>query len=209
MDLVGSISRAWSTSSGGKWMRSWSGSAPFESDDPLLTARPPGPRCPARVVLDSTARLACLESQLARTAREVPVIVAVTERALSQRPRAARRARLRGDRIPRSCGRVPIARLLEELGRRGMTNVLVEGGGRVLGSFLDAGQVDAVEVFIAPILEGGDHARTAARGKGMRLHDATPPDCAVSSVTGSAATSTSVDGCLNPGASRPAFVEDE
>ncbi len=63
-------------------------------------------------------------------------------------------------------GRVPIALLLDELGRRGMTNVLVEGGGQVLGSFLDEGQVDAVEVFIAPILEGGDHARTAVRGKG-------------------------------------------
>ena len=50
-----------------------------------------------------------------------------------------------------------------------MTNVLVEGGGRVLGSFLDAGQVDAVDVFIAPILEGGDHARTAARGRGLSL----------------------------------------
>ena len=52
---------------------------------------------------------------------------------------------------------------------RGMTNVLVEGGGRVLGSFLDAGQVDAVEVFIAPSLEGGDHAQTAARGRGLNF----------------------------------------
>ena len=50
-----------------------------------------------------------------------------------------------------------------------MTNVLVEGGGRVLGSFLDEGQVDAVEVFIAPILEGGDHPRTAVRGRGRTL----------------------------------------
>ena len=50
-----------------------------------------------------------------------------------------------------------------------MTNVLVEGGGHVLGSFLDAGQVDAVDVFIAPILEGGDHARTAARGRARAL----------------------------------------
>ena len=50
-----------------------------------------------------------------------------------------------------------------------MTNVLVEGGGQVLGSFLDEGQVDAVEVFIAPILEGGDHARTAVRGRGVSL----------------------------------------
>jgi diaminohydroxyphosphoribosylaminopyrimidine deaminase/5-amino-6-(5-phosphoribosylamino)uracil reductase len=64
---------------------------------------------------------------------------------------------------------VPIIALLEELGRRTMTNVLVEGGGQVLGSFLDEQQVDAVDVFIAPMLEGGDHARTAARGKGSAL----------------------------------------
>ncbi len=126
-----------------------------ETDDPLLTARPPGPRRPVRVVIDSTARLSTA-SNLARTAREVPVIVAVTERAVSSRREelarigcevvAVRRFRLRlGSRL---------TTLLEELGRRGMTNVLVEGGGRVLGSFLDEGQVDAVEVFIAPILEG-------------------------------------------------------
>jgi diaminohydroxyphosphoribosylaminopyrimidine deaminase/5-amino-6-(5-phosphoribosylamino)uracil reductase len=50
-----------------------------------------------------------------------------------------------------------------------MTNVLVEGGGCVLGSFLDEGQVDAVDVFIAPLVEGGDHARTPARGQGRSL----------------------------------------
>lgn len=54
-----------------------------------------------------------------------------------------------------------------------MTHLLVEGGGKVVGSFLDAGQVDAVDVFIAPILEGGDHAQTAARGNGIdRMQDA-------------------------------------
>ncbi len=47
-----------------------------------------------------------------------------------------------------------------------MTNVLVEGGGHVLGSFLDAQQVDAVDAFIAPVLEGGDHANTPIRGVG-------------------------------------------
>ena len=50
-----------------------------------------------------------------------------------------------------------------------MTNVLVEGGGRVLGSFLDEGHVDAALAFIAPILEGGDHPRTAIRGHGHTL----------------------------------------
>ena len=48
-----------------------------------------------------------------------------------------------------------------------MTNLLVEGGGRVLGSFLDGGQVDEVEVFVAPILEGGDHRSTAGPGRGV------------------------------------------
>ncbi len=88
--------------------------------------------------------------------------MAVTERAAACAARAARRARLRGRRVS-GLGPGPDRRLLEELGRRGMTNVLVEGGGQVLGSFLDEGQVDAVDVFIAPILEGGDHARHTPR----------------------------------------------
>ncbi|MGP0063814.1 MAG: bifunctional diaminohydroxyphosphoribosylaminopyrimidine deaminase/5-amino-6-(5-phosphoribosylamino)uracil reductase RibD [Isosphaeraceae bacterium] len=138
-----------------------------EADDPLLTARPPGPRTPARVVIDSTARLSA-GSRLARTAGEFPVIVAVTDRAPTGRRQELERM---GCDILAfgGSGTVPIARLMEELGRRGMTNVLVEGGGRILGSFLDEGLVDAVEVFIATIIEGGDHPRTAARGAGRNL----------------------------------------
>ena len=60
--------------------------------------------------------------------------------------------------------RVAIVPLLEELARRNMTNVLVEGGGRVLGSFLDEHQLDEIDVFIAPIIEGGDHAMTPVEG---------------------------------------------
>jgi len=143
------------------------GTGTVVADDPLLTARPPGPRCPVRVVLDSEARLP-VSSHLVQTARQSPVLVAVTERASPAR--LTQLAELGCDiaGFP-GLGRVPIVPLLEELGRRGMTNVLVEGGGQVLGSFLDAGQVDAVDVFIAPLLEGGDHARTAARGKGCVL----------------------------------------
>src|SRR5205823_5192526 len=54
------------------------------ADDPLLTARPPGPRRALRVVLDGAARLPTT-SQLARTAREVPVLVATTDRAPADR----------------------------------------------------------------------------------------------------------------------------
>jgi diaminohydroxyphosphoribosylaminopyrimidine deaminase/5-amino-6-(5-phosphoribosylamino)uracil reductase len=144
-----------------------------EGDDPLLTARTKNPpRCPARIVLDSEARLP-VTSRLAQTAREVPVLVAVTDRASG--PNRDRLTAL-GCEIIAVGGhaRVPIIPLLQELGRRGMTNVLVEGGGRILGSFLEDSQVDAVDVFIAPALEGGDHARTAVRGRGHTLmRDAT------------------------------------
>jgi diaminohydroxyphosphoribosylaminopyrimidine deaminase/5-amino-6-(5-phosphoribosylamino)uracil reductase len=66
-----------------------------------------------------------------------------------------------------------VAALLDELGRRRLTNILVEGGAAVLGSFLDAGEVDEVHVFIAPRLLGGAAATTAIAGAGaVRIADA-------------------------------------
>jgi diaminohydroxyphosphoribosylaminopyrimidine deaminase/5-amino-6-(5-phosphoribosylamino)uracil reductase len=136
------------------------------ADDPQLTARPPGPRRAARVVLDSSARLP-LESRLVQSAREIPVWVAVTGRADGER---------RANLSSRGCeilafpggGQVPIVPLLEELGRRGVTNLLVEGGGTVLGALLDARQVDAVDVFVAPLLAGGAAAHGPAGGLGCQ-----------------------------------------
>ncbi|HEV3168214.1 MAG TPA: bifunctional diaminohydroxyphosphoribosylaminopyrimidine deaminase/5-amino-6-(5-phosphoribosylamino)uracil reductase RibD [Isosphaeraceae bacterium] len=134
------------------------------ADDPELTARPAGPRVAARVVLDSAAGLPTT-SRLARTAQEVPVWLAVTDRAPKERIAALAALGVKFLSFD-SPGSVPIVPLLAELGRRGVTNLLVEGGGRVLGAFLDAGQVDAVDVFIAPITEGGSHAFSPARGQG-------------------------------------------
>ena len=137
------------------------------ADDPQLTVRPPGPRRPVRIVVDSSARLA-MDSALVRTASEVPVIVAVSDRAPPDRRDRLVSAGCEVLAFPGG-GQVPISLLLDEFGRRDMTNLLVEGGGRLLGSFLDEGHVDAVEVFVAPLLEGGDHPRTAVRGRGRAL----------------------------------------
>ncbi|MHC5543537.1 RibD family protein, partial [Singulisphaera rosea] len=135
-----------------------------QADDPELTARPPGPRKGVRIVLDSAGRLSPT-SKLVQTARDIPVWVAVTQRASSERLEALKKAGCEILAFP-GTGSVPVVTLLEELGRRGMTNLLVEGGGRVLGAFLDAGQVDAVDVFIAPLVEGGTPAYTPAQGAG-------------------------------------------
>ena len=138
------------------------------ADDPELTVRPAGPRTPARVVLDSDGRLP-LTGKLARTAREVPVWVATTTRADSNRLDALEALGCEILRFEPESGRVPVAPLLAELGRRGVTNLLVEGGGSVLGSFLGAGQVDAVDVFVAPKIVSGPPRFAPMLGAGISL----------------------------------------
>jgi diaminohydroxyphosphoribosylaminopyrimidine deaminase/5-amino-6-(5-phosphoribosylamino)uracil reductase len=135
------------------------------ADDPQLTARPPGPRTATRIVLDSTGRLP-EESQLVRTAREVPALVAATPRIATEK---AARLREQGCEVlvlPEEAGRPAVAALLDELGLRRMTNLLVEGGGEVLGAFRDAGEIDEVHAYIAPKLAGGAGAPTAMGGAG-------------------------------------------
>ncbi len=137
------------------------------ADDPQLTARPPGPRAPVRVVLDGRARLPTT-ARLVATAPETPTLVVVADAAPEDRRRALRALGCEVLALP-GASRPAIVPLLEELGRRGMTNVLVEGGGFVLGAFFDAGQIDEVDVFLAPIIEGGNHPRTPVRGRGRSL----------------------------------------
>jgi diaminohydroxyphosphoribosylaminopyrimidine deaminase / 5-amino-6-(5-phosphoribosylamino)uracil reductase len=137
-----------------------------EQDDPLLTARPAGPRTAVRVILDSRASLGS-ESQLVRTAGEAPVMVAVGEESAS-----ADRSRLgeAGCEVFVCDGQTHAERLgslLAELGRRRLTNVMFEGGGGVLGSLLDAREIDEVHVFIAPKLIGGAEAATPVGGRGI------------------------------------------
>ena len=145
------------------------GAGTVRADDPMLTARPKGPRVALRVVLDSAASLS-LDSKLVATAREVPTLVATTDRAEPGRVEALHASGCEVIQFP-SSEVVPIGPLLDELGRRGFTNVLVEGGGRVLGAFFDAGEVDAVEVFIATIIEGGSPRHVPAIGQGVATMD--------------------------------------
>jgi diaminohydroxyphosphoribosylaminopyrimidine deaminase/5-amino-6-(5-phosphoribosylamino)uracil reductase len=135
-------------------------------DNPLLTARPPGPRTALRVVVDTRAMLSSA-SQLVRTAQEVPLLVAVgTIAPVSER----RRLEQAGCEVfvcqsDSHAGRLD--ELLAELGRRRTTNVLVEGGGRLLGTLLDADRIDEVHVFVAPKLLGGENARNPIDGEGI------------------------------------------
>ena len=137
------------------------------ADDPLLTARPPGPRTPIRIVLDSTARTP-LQSQFVRTAREFRTVVVATRHAPEDRSAALRAAGVEVLVISEDSASHPDLRLLlMELGRQQLTNVLVEGGSQVLGWCFDLGLIDEVHAFIAPKLVGGAAAQTPFAGRGL------------------------------------------
>jgi diaminohydroxyphosphoribosylaminopyrimidine deaminase/5-amino-6-(5-phosphoribosylamino)uracil reductase len=130
------------------------------ADDPQLTARPPGPRTATRVILTRSGDLP-QHCQLRQTARDVPVLIlthAGTEEKLAGW--AADGAEVVG--LPAG-----IDAVLAELGRRHMTNVLVEGGAGVLGAFAEAGRIDEVWAFVAPIVVGGRDALSPVGGQGV------------------------------------------
>jgi diaminohydroxyphosphoribosylaminopyrimidine deaminase / 5-amino-6-(5-phosphoribosylamino)uracil reductase len=137
------------------------------ADDPLLTARDtphPVARQPRRVVFDSDARLP-VDSQLVRTQDVSPVVAVVAGTAPPERVAALREAGVEAivvDGSPADRVRAGMA----ELGRRDITSVLLEGGARLAGVFLDAGEVDALRLFVAPVLLGGADARPLAAGDG-------------------------------------------
>ena len=138
------------------------------ADNPMLTARPPGPRTPCRIVLDSQGRLPA-QSYLATTARETPTLIVTADPPplFHAEPLTAAGCQILS--IPGSGGRPSVNALLTELGRRRWTNILVEGGSEVLGSFFDAGAIDEVHVFLSPRLVGGIEAKTPIAGRGVAL----------------------------------------
>lgn len=138
------------------------------ADDPLLTARPPGPRVAARVVADSRARLP-LHGRLVETASEAPVILATTEAAPEDRRQVLADDGVEVLVLPEKGGRVSLPDLMAELGRRKMTNVLMEGGGELFASAIRDGLVDKVLAFVAPKLIGGRDAPTPLEGDGIAL----------------------------------------
>jgi diaminohydroxyphosphoribosylaminopyrimidine deaminase/5-amino-6-(5-phosphoribosylamino)uracil reductase len=135
------------------------------SDDPLLTARgddPPASRQPLRVVFDSTARLP-LTSALIGSLNDAPLMVVAGPDAPGERVEALRAAGAevlvaQGGRAAR------IEAALTELGGRGVTSLLLEGGAHLAGAFLDAGQIDQLRLFVAPLLLGGERGKALLAG---------------------------------------------
>ncbi|MBV9926729.1 MAG: bifunctional diaminohydroxyphosphoribosylaminopyrimidine deaminase/5-amino-6-(5-phosphoribosylamino)uracil reductase RibD [Acidobacteria bacterium] len=131
------------------------GSGTAVKDDPLLTDRSglPRRRPLLRVVLDEQLRLGP-QSQLARTARETPVLVFTSDQADPRR--VSELESLGVEVLQTAAGGRDLKSVLEELRGREVQGLFVEGGAGVAGAFLRAGLVDKASFFVAPLILGSD-----------------------------------------------------
>ncbi len=124
-------------------------------DDPELTCRVRGGRHPLRVILDGRLRIPLRARVLTKDAPAATLV-------LTARPASAKKVRQVRERgievvsLAAKTGRIPIARVMQELGERNIMSVLIEGGATVAAAALAAGVVDRLLVFFAPKLIGGD-----------------------------------------------------
>lgn len=144
------------------------------ADDPMLNARPAGLRVATRIVVDSTARIP-IESNLVQTANQFPTLIAVGPNAEEGKTEQLQTSGCEVFASATSDSNKRLIELLEYLGSLGMTNVLVEGGGQMLGSLNDLEQIDEIHTFIGPKLIGGSRALSPIGGNGAGLvHDSKP-----------------------------------
>jgi len=136
-------------------------------DDPMLTTRLGGQegRDPLRVIVDSRGRLPVTARLLRSGSR--PVLVATSPRISRARLRTLEECGAEVTVLPPGEGGVSLPDLLRELGRREITSVMIEGGGRLATSALEAGIVDKLMLMLAPVLVGGKRAPMLLQGEGV------------------------------------------
>jgi len=139
------------------------------SDDPLLTVRHVEGPNPVRLVLDARGRIPVERRMFSEDGRTIVVTATMPEEKGAE-------LRARGVevwRIPGAEGKVDLQGLLGRLGKENIDSLLIEGGGETAAAFLEAGLVDKLAFFIAPIIIGGRGSVPAVGGLGPeRVADA-------------------------------------
>jgi len=134
-------------------------------DDPQLTARLPGRavRQPARVIVDSRLRIP-FTAQVFSTKGGGEILIATTAQASKRRIEKLQRLGATVMILPIEQGRVSLRACLIELGKRGMTSVLLEGGSDMNASAFSAGLVNRLRLYMAPAVLGGQDAKGIVGG---------------------------------------------
>lgn len=142
------------------------------ADDPMLTVRIPSSREIIRVIVDSKLRIP-VESQIVKTAKEHPTIVACAIEAGVDNGHSVEKlckleeAGVSVVRLPDENGMVDIKSLMRYLGQKKIDSVYLEGGGTLSASALKAGIVNEVHTYIGPKVFGGQDAKGPIGGAGV------------------------------------------
>lgn len=143
------------------------GAGTIAADDPQLTTRlkKRDAKDPRRVILDG-------KLSISPKARALPALIVTTKNAPLQKQKLLEKRGCEVARLPGKNGRVELAALLDELGRREIQSLLVEGGGDVHGQLLAQNLVDQVVLFLAPKLIGKDGVPLIAVDGPRKMADA-------------------------------------
>ncbi len=136
-------------------------------DDPLLLARTPGVKQPARVIVDSTLKTP-LNAGIIESVRVSPVIIATTRKVSSRRAAAYVKMGATVIFTASKKGRVDLRDLMKKLGQMEIIDILVEGGGEISATLIDERLADRMLFFIAPKIIGGRNAVPSVGGDGIR-----------------------------------------
>jgi diaminohydroxyphosphoribosylaminopyrimidine deaminase/5-amino-6-(5-phosphoribosylamino)uracil reductase len=159
--ITGAVARARAHELRHKYDAIMVGGGTVRADNPLLTDRSGKTRRRplVRVVIDQRLRLTA-DSQLAQTTAESRVVVFTRD---DSDPAARSALQSRGVEV---VTQTELLRVIEDLGRQSIQSVLVEGGATLAGLLLDAGLVNKITFFVAPMIIGGQDAPSAIRGAG-------------------------------------------
>jgi 2,5-diamino-6-(ribosylamino)-4(3H)-pyrimidinone 5'-phosphate reductase len=133
-------------------------------DDPLLSARNIKKKNPVRIILDSNATIRT-SSRILKTCSKIPTIIAVSKSA--QKKNLQRLEKFPVQVIISGKYTVNVKKLLGILKKKGIKNILVEGGGTTNWAFVNENLVDEAIITITPYLVGGMHATTLVDGDGF------------------------------------------
>ncbi|WP_234124749.1 bifunctional diaminohydroxyphosphoribosylaminopyrimidine deaminase/5-amino-6-(5-phosphoribosylamino)uracil reductase RibD [Clostridium hydrogenum] len=138
------------------------------ADNPMLTTRLEGKCCksPTAIIIDSKLRIS-LNSKILETLKERKVIIAVTEEADKNKIKQLEDIGVLIIKTPLKEEKVDLKYLMTKLGELGIDSILLEGGSTLNFSFLKEKLVDKVICFIAPIMLGGEKAKTPVGGIGI------------------------------------------
>jgi diaminohydroxyphosphoribosylaminopyrimidine deaminase/5-amino-6-(5-phosphoribosylamino)uracil reductase len=141
------------------------------SDDPSLL--PISKKNFARIVLDSSLRIP-LKARIFQDRDKADTLVFTTSRSDKDKLLQLDKKGIKVVIMEEEDGKVSLVEVLKKLGELEIMNLLVEGGGEVIGSFFEKRSVDKIFLFLAPRIIGGRRALTWVEGKGVDFLEETP-----------------------------------